>query len=296
MNTIRSTPSGHFDNSPRPYRNIMAVPISGAMGAEIVGDDIVGMSDDVLAEVLDALCRHKMVFLRNQQLDHAQHEAFSKRLGEFAEYEFGKGLRDFPFVQALIKEPSSSPILFGGGWHTDTPFIEKPPAITTLRSVEVPPYGGDTMWTDLALAYRMLSPAMQTLIDSLKIHMSPVGIGTLNIVLSGSTPMPIEPANPLSRGWIHPLVRTHPVTGQKTIYVDETYATRIVGLPPAEGEAILQFLTAHVTQHAFTCRLRWEPDMFVMWDNRQSLHHACNDYDDYRREMYRTTIQGDIPT
>ena len=108
--------------------------------------------------------------------------------------------------------------------------------------------------------------------------------------------MPSDPQKALSRGRYHPLVRTHPETGEKALYIDETYATAIGGLPPSESDALLQMLTAHVTQHAFTCRLRWEPDMFVMWDNRLAIHHACNDYDAFRREMYRTVIQGEVPS
>jgi alpha-ketoglutarate-dependent taurine dioxygenase len=295
MSTIRATPSGAFDNFPRQYAKIIAHPLSGAMGAEITGAQIADMDDSALAEVLDALYRHKMVYFRNQRIDHATHEAFSGRLGAFAKYEFGKGLPEYPFVQALIKEPSSTPTLFGGGWHTDSAFLECPPSITTLRSVEVPPWGGDTLWADMALAYRMLSPTIQALVDPLKVLMAPERIAALNVALSGETSMPTDPGNALTRGRLHPLVRTHPVTSEKSLYVDETYASAIGGLPPNESEALLQLLTSHVTQHAFTCRLRWEPDMFVLWDNRLCIHHACNDYDSFRREMYRTTIEGEVP-
>lgn len=295
MSTIRVTPSGKFDNSPRDYRNIKVRPLSGAMGGEVTGVQISDMSDDALDEVLDALYRHKMVYFCDQELDHAAHESFSRRLGDFAEYEFGKGISGYPFIQALIKEPGSTPTLFGGGWHTDTPFIERPPSITTLRAVEVPPYGGDTLWADMALAYRMLSEGMQQRIEGLKVLMSPANIAALNVMMSGSTPMPTDPADAKSRGRFQPLVRTHPATGEKALYVDETYATAIGGLPPQESDALLAFLTQHVTQHAFTCRLRWDAGMFVMWDNRLCIHHACNDYDAFRREMYRTTIEGQVP-
>ena len=295
MSTIRATPYGAFDNAPRSYRHITAHPLSGAMGAEISGVTIADMHDAALHEVLDALYRHKMVYFRNQRIDHVTHAAFSQRIGPFAKYEFGKGLPDHPFVQALIKEPSTTPTLFGGGWHTDSAFLEQPPSITTLRSVEVPPWGGDTLWTDLALAYRMLSPTIRALVDPLKVWMAPERIAALNIALSGETQMPTDPNDRLTRGRMHPLVRTHPVSGEKSLYVDETYASAIGGLPPSESEALLHMLTAHVTQAAFTCRLRWEADMFVLWDNRLCLHHACNDYDAFRREMYRTTIEGEIP-
>jgi taurine dioxygenase len=203
----------------------------------------------------------------------------------------------FEHVQPVIKEAETKKAsLFGGSWHTDSAFLPRPPSISTLRSVQVPPFGGDTVWANTVLAYSMLSAAMQAMLAPLKVHMSAeknsATVQALNGVARFASPGASAQA---VEGARHPLVRTHPVSGEKALYVDEAYAVGIDGMTPAESAPILKFLVEHITQHAFTCRLRWEPDTFTMWDNRVALHSAFNDYDGYRREMYRTTVMGETP-
>jgi taurine dioxygenase len=201
-------------------------------------------------------------------------------------------------VQPVIKEADArSKAIFGGSWHTDSAFLERPPSISTLYSVEIPPYGGDTAWANTVLAYRMLSPTMQKLLAPLQVHMSAeVNFLTQYRMTGAAIPFSSEDARDQAfSGSYHPLVRTHPESGEKGLYVDESYAVGIKGLTSAESRPLLAFLAAHITQHAFTCRLKWEPQMLVLWDNRVCLHHASNDYDGFRREMYRTTVQGEVP-
>jgi alpha-ketoglutarate-dependent taurine dioxygenase len=298
MEEVRITPSGGFDNHPRPYRHIEARPLAAAMGAEIAGADVRDMSEAAFEEFCDALWRHKMVFVRRQQLTHGEHESFTRRFGEFGTDAYTKGVEGHSNVQPVIKEADArSKAIFGGSWHTDSAFLERPPSISTLYSVEVPPYGGDTAWANTVLAYRMLSPAMQKLLAPLKVHMSAeVNFLTQYRMTGAAIPFNSEDARDQAfSGCYHPLVRTHPHSGEKGLYVDESYAVGIKGLTSAESRPLLSFLVAHITQHAFTCRLRWEPDMLVLWDNRVCLHHASNDYDGFRREMYRTTVQGEVP-
>jgi len=268
------------------------------MGAEIVGVRLPELSDEAFEELKQALYRHKMIFLRDQHLTHAEHEAFGARLGPFAVDAYTQGVAGHREVHPIIKEADTKvPSLFGGGWHTDSPFLEEPPAITTLRAVEIPPFGGDTSWANCALAFRHLSKTYQDMLRPLRVHMSARNNYLTQSVLLDK---PIEFSNDETReqglkGRFHPLVRTHPETGEESLYICDTYTVGFEGMTTQEAKPIVDFLVAHCTQHAFTCRLRWEVGMVAMWDNRAAMHLGPNDYDGYRREMYRTTTAGTKP-
>ena len=287
MREVRLSPSGGFDNAALPASHI----------AEVMGD-LRDLSGDAFAELRQALWRHKMLFARGQHWTHAEHEAFALRWGPFAPDAYTHGVAGHPGVQPLIKEADHrSKGLFGSGWHTDSPFLPEPPGMTILRSVEVPPYGGDTVWANCALAYRTLSPAMQTMLRPLKVRMSAVNNAHTQKLADGKE---LNFASDEAReaafaGNAHPLVRTHPMTGELALFVDEVYAVGIEGMTQAESLPLLDFLCRHITQHHYTVRLKWEPGMVAMWDNRGALHLAANDYDGFRREMYRTTMAGERP-
>ena len=307
---MRLHPTGKFDNSAKPSNLIQVKPLAAAMGAEICDVDVPNMTDEQFAEVRDALFRHKMIYFRNQKLSHADHEVFSLRFGPFAEDAYTSGVPDHRNVHPLIKEADDrSKHVFGEGWHTDSPFLPEPPSVTILRSIQIPPYGGDTIWCNTALAYDMLSDTYKAMIAGLKVHFSMRDV--LKSVQENSetrdNPMgklaATKGAAQLSddllrkiKGNVHPMVRTHPVSGEKALYVDGSYAVGIDGMTEEEARPILDFLVEHLVQHAFTCRLRWEPDMLVAWDNRLCVHQAFNDYQGFRREMYRTTVVGERPT
>jgi alpha-ketoglutarate-dependent taurine dioxygenase len=303
-------PTGQFDNSAADYRRIEARPLAAAMGAEIVGVQIAAMSSEQFAEIRDALFRHKMIYFRGQRgLTHADHEAFSQRFGPFAEDAYTQGVSGHRNVHPLIKEADDrSEMVFGEGWHTDSPFLPEPPAITILRSVQIPPFGGDTTFANAALAYRMLSETYQKIIADLRMHFSlrdvlqsvydavevrdsPIG----RLAATRDAPTPSEDLVRKIRGSTHPMVRTHPVTGEKSLYLDPSYGIGIQGLSRAESAPIRQYLAEHLVQPAFCCRLRWDTNMVVAWDNRLCVHQAYNDYQGYRREMYRTTVGGEKP-
>jgi taurine dioxygenase len=306
---MRLHPHGKFDNHARSYRHIEALPLAAAMGAEIRGVRIGSETPAQVEEIKDALYRHKMIYFRGQQIGHAEHHAFSTHFGAFAEDAYTDGMPGFREVQPLIKEADDrSAHVFGSGWHTDSPFLDEPPAITMLRSVETPPYGGDTMWANGALAWNMLSEVMQATVRNLRVHFS------MRDVLASAQANAEQRDSPVGRlaatrgmaelpeglkrklqGNVHPLVRTHPVTGEKALYVDPSYAIGMEGMTEAESAPLLRELVEHLTQPAFTCRLRWEPGMLTLWDNRLCVHQAFNDYDGFRREMYRTTIAGEQP-
>jgi taurine dioxygenase len=307
---VRLHPTGKFDNRAVQYSHIEAKPLAAAMGAEICGVDIAQLSAAQFGEMRDALFRHKMIFARRQALTHGDQEQFSLRFGAFAVDAYTSGVPGHKNVHPLIKEADdASKMVFGEGWHTDSPFLPEPPSITILRSVEVPPFGGDTMWANSALAYRMLSAGYRRMVQNLRVHFS------LRDVLSAAQQAVEDNDSPIGklaasrsaerlsddllrkiRGNVHPLVRTHPVTGQKALYVDSSYAIGFEDMLQEESAPILRFLAEHISQPAFTCRLRWEPDMVALWDNRLCVHQAYNDYQGYRRELYRTTVVGEKPT
>ncbi len=302
-------PHDGFDNAPLPLRHVEAMPLAAAMGAEIRGVDLNTLTEAQFDEIERCLFRHRMIFLRGQKIGHAAHHAFSRRFGPFAEDAYTDGMPGFREVQPLVKEADDrSAHVFGSGWHTDSPFLPQPPAITILRSVQVPPWGGDTMWADAGLALRTLGPATRRMIQDLKVRFSmrevlasarrnaelrdnPVGklVATRDLeALPASLQRKVE-------GAVHPLVRTHARTREQSLYIDPSYAIGIEGMRDNEAAPLMRMLTDHLTQPAFTCRLRWEPDMLVLWDNRLCVHQAFNDYAGQRREMYRTTVAGETP-
>ena len=307
---MRLHPTGKFDNHAAPARYIEVRPLAAAMGAEICGVDAARMTDEQFAEVRAALFRHKMIYFRNQKLTHADQEVFSLRFGPFAEDAYTQGVPGHRNVHPLIKEADDkSKHVFGEGWHTDSPFLPQPPSVTILRSIQIPPFGGDTIWANSALAYDMLSDAYKRMIADLKVHFS------MRDVLRSAQEGAELRDNPMGRlaatkgagqlsddlirkveGNFHPMVRTHAVSGEKALYLDSSYAIGIQGMTDEEAAPILGFLSEHLVQHAFTCRLRWEPDMLTAWDNRLCVHQAFNDYQGYRREMYRTTVVGETPS
>ncbi len=306
---MRLHPTGQFDNHAAKYRYIEAKPLAAALGAEIRGADAASLTEAQFEEVRHALFRHKVIYFRGQRLTHAEHERFSLRFGPFAEDAYTQGVPGHRNVHPLIKEADDpSKMVFGEGWHTDSPFLPEPPALTILRSVQVPPVGGDTTWANSALAYAMLSEAYRRLIQGLQVRFSlrdvltaaqdSVEVGESPIGRLAATRGAPRLSDDLVRkiqGNAHPLVRTHPVTGEKALYVDPSYGIGIEGMLPEESAPILRYLTDHLTQPAFTCRLRWEPDMLTLWDNRLCVHQAYNDYQGYRRELYRTTVAGEKP-
>jgi len=314
---MRLQPTGKFDNSGKAYDQITVTPLASAMGAKISGVDLSKIAEGQFEEISDALFRHKMVYFRNQKLSHGDQEKFTLLFGDFGTDAYTKGLSGHPNVQPVIKEAETQvKMIFGEGWHTDSPFLVCPPAISMLYGVDIPPYGGDTIWANTELAYDYLSEIMQNMLAPLKVHMSAIGVldmidrtnrengGPVTKITSekcleqtkiGSMDIELERQSMIT-GSYHPLVRTHPVTGKKSLYVEATYAQGFEGMTDEEAKPLLDFLIAHITQASFTCRLQWKKNTFVVWDNRSCLHHAFNDYEGYRREMYRTTVLGEKPT
>jgi len=290
--------SGWFDNSARQYRHIAARPLASSMGAEISGVDVRNLGDLAFAEIEDALFRHKMIYFRNQPISHEEQEAFTARFGPVATDAYKSQTKGGRKVTTMIKEANEkTPFIFGGGWHSDSPFLRNPPAITILRSVDTPPFGGDTMWTNAALAYHALSPTMKAMIDGLKAyHSAENNLRRVRRYMDKLRGFSGDDAKQQAMsGYYHPLVRNHPRTGEKALYISGGYTEGFEGLTEFEADYLHEFLMDHLLRHAFTCRLRWEPNMLALWDNRLCLHLAMNDHDGFRREMYRSMVLGEVP-
>lgn len=306
MSTLESEytqPAGAFDNHAREYQHITATPLSSAIGAEITGTDLAHLNALQFTEIADALSHHKMVYFREQVLSFDDQEALTLRFGKFGVDAYTAGVPGHPHLQRVVKEADErAAMIFGGSWHTDSPFLQRPPAISLLYGVDIPPYGGDTLWANTQVAYQTLSATLQRMLAPLQVKMSGrrvlAGLRKHSVDASkvdvASMDMAVKEQT-LIEGYTHPLIRTHPVSGDKSLYVDPTYAVGIEGLTDYEAGPLLDFLCKHITQPIFTCRLHWQPGTFVMWDNRSCLHHAFNDHDGYRREMLRTIVEGEEP-
>jgi alpha-ketoglutarate-dependent taurine dioxygenase len=296
-------PLSRFDDAANGFTLIKTIPLASAMGAEIREVKLNDMSDAQFEQVKQALYRYKMVYFRDQQMTLTDQEQLTLRFGEFGTDAYTTGSPGHPNVQKLVKEASTVvDRVFGEGWHTDSPFLARPPSISLLYGKDVPPYGGDTWWSNTELAYDFLSDGMKLMLDGLRVHMTAREAIRLTVSkdehgepIVGDMQIAMKAQQEIIRGNFHPLVRTHPDTGRKCLYVDTIYAQGIQGMKEEEARPLLNYLSEYVHRDEFTCRLRWSPGTFVMWDNRQCVHKAFNDYDGHRREMYRTIVNGEVP-
>jgi taurine dioxygenase len=268
--------------------------IAGALGAEISGVDLArDLDDDTIAAIRRIWLDNCVVFFRNQDLPPAQFLAVAKRLGEPIEYPFVKGLDGFPEIIAVTKLEHEK-VNFGGIWHSDTSYLETPPMATMLIAREVPPIGGDTLFANQYLAYETLSDGMKRLLDRL------VGVNTS--AKADSTRTREDRVRDSGKAEArkeyvgeHPVVRTHPETGRKALYVNVAHTVRFKNMTEEESKPILEFLYRHQARPEFTCRFHWEPGSIALWDNRCAQHNPVNDYHGHRRIMHRITLKGDVP-
>jgi taurine dioxygenase len=281
------------------YRTITVRPEPSGFGAEITGVDLKRpLSAAQLEEVKAAWAAHAVVRFPEQPLDLDELEAFTLQIGPFGEDPFIKPMPGRPNVLELRREPDEKATNFGAGWHSDWSFQAKPPAATLLHSEVVPPVGGDTLFCDCARAYEALSPTMQAMLAPLRaVHSAGRAYGTKGVFARETErrTMQIIVSEAADETLTHPLVRTHPVTGRKALFVSPVYTVGVEGLTPKESQAVLGFLFGHMTQDEFIYRHRWRPKMLLMWDNRCTMHLAEGGYDGHLRVMHRTTVAGDVP-
>jgi taurine dioxygenase len=269
-------------------------PMAGALGAEILGVDVAqDLSDETVAAIRRAWLDHLVVFFRDQPLPPDRFLEFARRFGQVIEYPFIKGIEGFPEITPVIKLENEK-VNFGGLWHSDTAYLEEPPMATMLIAREVPPFGGDTLFASMYLAYETLSDGMRRMLDGLVAVNSSAKADVTRTredrVRDGAKP-------DAKKQFVaeHPVVRTHPETGRKALYVNYGHTVRFKDMTEEESAPILSYLFQHLARPELTCRFRWQPGSMALWDNRCTQHNPINDYHGHRRVMHRITLAGDRP-
>jgi len=274
--------------------------ISGALGAEISGVDLAALQDnETFAAIHQAFLDNGVIFFRDQVMTPDQHVAFARRFGPISIHPYGPAVPGHPDVMRVFKEKDDK-VNFGGGWHSDMTFLEKPPLGSVLYAKEVPPYGGDTMFADQYMAYDALSSGMKRTLESLNaVHSANAqyGVDGRSEASQNNAKRSMKPATSEDAvaEVVHPVVRTHPETGRKALYVNVGFTTRFEGWTRKESQPLLRWLYEHCGKPEFTCRFAWAANSVAFWDNRCAQHYALNDYHGFRREMHRVTVEGDRP-
>lgn len=270
------------------------------MGAEISGVDLSRNLDGAeLADVRQALLDHCVIFFRDQAMTPEQQLTFARRFGAISIHPYGPSVPGHPEVMRVFKEKDDK-VNFGGGWHSDMTFMEKPPLGSILYAIDVPPVGGDTMFANQYLAFDALSPGLKRTVEALNgVHSANAqyGVDGLSEANRHNDQRSMKPktSDDAKAETVHPVVRTHPETGRKALYVNVGFTQRFEGWTKDESRPLLRWLYEHCAKPEFTCRFVWTKGAAAFWDNRCTQHYALNDYHGHRREMYRVTIEGDRP-
>jgi taurine dioxygenase len=268
--------------------------LAGALGAEIHGVDLAaGLTESLAAQVRQVFLEHQVIFFRDQSLTPDQFLRFAQAMGQPIEYPFVKGLAGYPVI-IEVKKLEHERSNFGGIWHSDTTYLEQPPMGSMLLAREVPPHGGDTLFASQYLAYETLSEGMRKLLAPLVAVNSSAKADVSKtredrIASDGRAEARKDYESE------HPVVRTHPETGRKALYVNVAHTVRFRGMSEEESAPLLQYLHQHQVKPEFTCRFSWQPGSIAFWDNRCVQHNPVNDYHGFRRVMHRITLAGDTP-
>ncbi|MSO74237.1 MAG: taurine dioxygenase [Alphaproteobacteria bacterium] len=268
--------------------------IAGALGAIVTSVDLRHPLDDqTIAEIRAAWLENLVIFFRDQELTPSEFLSFARRFGALDQYPFVKGIEGYPEIIQVAKIEHER-INFGGIWHSDTTYLELPPMAAMLLAREVPPVGGDTLFANMYLAYDALSVGMKRLLDGL------VGISTsakADVSRTREDRIKDSPTDQARKSFeaAHPVVRTHPETRRKALYVNIAHTARIKDMTEEESAGLLQYLFQHQVRPEFTCRFSWKPGSLAFWDNRAAQHNPINDYHGHRRVMHRISLAGDVP-
>ena len=271
-------------------------PITGTFGAEITGIDLTGPLGPIADGLRAALAEHLVIVMRDQHIGPEAQRALVHVFGAPVVNPYAPGPAEHPDMTYILKEAHERSGVFGGGWHTDLSFLEQPPGGSVLAAIDIPPYGGDTMFLSQQAAWDNLPAPLRDLLEHRKVsHVGkPYGVKWAppleEQAMKGSTRRN-DPEADKDR-W-HPAVLTHPVTGRKGLYVNPTYVLKIEGMTEEMSRPILEQLFAHCALPEHTLRLRWSAGMVVVWDNYSTQHYAINDYHGHRREMRRVAFQND---
>ena len=271
-------------------------PMTGSIGAEIAGIDLSVTVGAAEADALrQALWTHQVIVCRDQHLDIAAQKRLTEVFGPITRLPYVEAMADDADVIAVLKEADETNVgVFGGDWHSDFSFLKRPPAGSVLNAVEVPAYGGDTVWANMIAAYAALPAELSAAIDGRDaIHVgAPYGAkyAPPEADRAGRSIRMTRGDPAADREVRHPAVRPHPESGRQALFVNPIYTTRLDGMTEAESAPVLDAIYKHCVRPEFCCRLRWTPGTVAVWDNRTTMHYAVNDYDGTRRLLYRTTF------
>ena len=277
------------------YERISVSRMAGALGAHLGNVNLAQPHDPKqLDEVRDALHEYGVIVLRDQDITSEQYLAFARHFSDILPYPLVRGLPDHPDIVPVLKREEER-VNFGGIWHSDTTYLERPPMGSMLLAKELPPCGGDTIWSNMMMAYETLSDGMKKTLD---------GLIAINSAKKGSAATTRDDSRKdggarddsgLATTAEHPVVRTHPSTGKKSLYVNFGHTSHFKDMTETESAPILEYLFKHQTRPEFTCQLHWEIGTLAFWDNRITQHLPINDYHGYRRLLHRITLAGEVP-
>jgi taurine dioxygenase len=271
------------------YDQIRVEPLAGALGAEVSGLDLTKPLDaGAIDEIRRAWLAHQVLFFRDQPLSVDEHKAFARRFAELHVHPVLQQMADQGHPEIVVLESDAKRPYVAERWHSDVTFEREPPLGSILRAVEVPSVGGDTMWASMTAAYDALSEPMKLVLGGLFALHSGAGFRKQATESQNDALAKNETS-------VHPVIRTHPETGRKSIFVNSAFTKRIEGMKPAESRALLDFLFEHVTAPEFSCRFRWRKNSIAMWDNRCTQHRVVTDNLPAYRRMERVTLLGDRP-
>jgi taurine dioxygenase len=266
--------------------------VAGGAGAEILHVDLNAVDDATVHKIREAFLDNGVVFFRNQKLTPQEFLEFSAKFGKPIEYPFVKGIDGYPEIIQVLKRENEK-VNFGGVWHSDTAYLDEPPMGTILMARELPPYGGDTMWSNQYAAYEALSEGLKKVLDGLRCCQSSAKADASNTREDRLKDLGKDDV----KNYVvyHPVVRTHPETGRKALFCNVAHTTQFEGWTEEESQPLLQYLFQHQIKPEFTCRFKWKPGSIAFWDNRCVQHYPINDYHGHKRLMHRITLAGDVP-
>ncbi len=269
-------------------------PLSPSIGAIIYGLDLSQtLTNEQLQSLRGLWLEYQAVFIRGQHLTPADYLSFARQLGTPDIYPFLRGLEEFPEITPVLKKETET-VNFGGIWHSDTTYQLCPPMATMLYALELPPVGGDTLFADQYLAYDFLSDALKSTLADLKA----VFRADKKAVAATRADRVAESGQNIDKNelvGVHPVVRTHPETGKKALFVNSAHTSHFEGWTEAESEGLLSYLFSHQIRPEFLCRHSWKAGDVAIWDNRCTLHYPVNDYHGHKRLLNRITLKGDKP-
>jgi taurine dioxygenase len=278
------------------YATLSARRIAGAIGAEVDGVDLSRpLEERQFAELNDALLEHQVLFLHGQAgLDDEGHLTFARRFGELSVYPVVRALGGNQALEVIEDDEDSPP--GAAQWHTDVTWIERPPKVGILAALVIPPHGGDTLWSSTRAAFEALSPAMQEMLAPLRVRHGLQDDFWNQVRAKAGEELAERARAQIDPEVVHPLVRTHPETGVRSLFVAGNFMLGIEGMRQEESDVLLAYLMEHASRERFQVRWRWQPGDVAIWDERCTMHHALPDRYPQHRKMRRCTVDGDRPS